>query len=133
MSTKTINFKSKEKSIKIGDKIYVIAKRTGRTESMLKSWKETLTRNETTCIENFEALFKIFLGNEAQEEIMADGEDCDIDFLDAILVAIYELYNEDKIKAEQAEIDKQLKQLAPMKEAIKTMTPALDKLGKAGM
>ncbi len=128
MSKRVINFKSTVKTIEVDGTIYNVATRTGRTESMLKRWRED--QHSKSVYENLCELLDVYLGEDARKELTVDGEDTNLDYIDAIVVACHELYGEEMHKAEEAEMLKAKKKIGAITGAVKDVAPLMNIVNK---
>ncbi len=120
MSVKKFNKKvAEQKFIEVEGKKYEVAKRTQRVESEILQWKSDM--KNLTDMESFEILFKILLGEEAKNDLLIDGIDSDLDYLDSILNGVLDLYYEDQRKEEQKQLVEKMKQLEPITSKVNTL------------
>ncbi len=111
-------------TIEVDGKQYEIARRTQRVQNEINAWAE---RRETlTDLESFEFLFELLLGTEAKNTLVEAGEDADIDYLNEILDAVYELFYLEKNKQQMETMRKQMASLQPVLDKVPQVKQAME-------
>lgn len=130
MSTvlQTINIEdfSQDKAVEINGEVFDLPKRTGELDNKISELEKK--RASMKEYDFLSEIIETIFGKTNAKKIIKDGAKTNLDFMSKVYIVSLELIYEDKLKAQTAERDKQLEEIAPILDRIDKASPILSKV-----
>lgn len=121
MDTTKVSYTRKQKAIEYKGNTYSIPSRKSSIETKLKEFSLDIQSGKFDEYETYEKIFTLFFTEEEVKLLLEDGEDSDLDELNAVVEAILHLYTFEKVQTEEKKLKETMKTIQPAINVINTI------------